>query len=152
MDRMQLLNTLIEREQQRRDAAIVQWREAQRQSDNAREQCDSLITYRGEYRKRWAAQFQQGGTMEIVRCYQGFVERLDQAIASQQGNAVQAEQRVQVARVHLRQRETRLAMVRKLMERRVQAHTQQQDRRDQKASDDAAQRMGHAARQALAAA
>ena len=53
------------------------------------------------------------------------------------------------ARERLRQRETRVAMVRKLMERRQQAQLQQQERREQKASDETAQRMAWAARQDL---
>jgi flagellar protein FliJ len=147
MDRMILLETLLDREQRRRDAALAEWQAAQQQADSAREQCEALQVYRVEYRKRWSAQFQQGATMEILRCYQGFVERLDQAIVSQQGSSLQADQRVVLARDRLRQRETRVAMVRKLMERRRHAHVAQIGRREQKAADEAAQRMGWAARQ-----
>ena len=152
MDRMQLLNTLLEREQQRRDAALAEWQACQRQADEAREQGQALSTYRSEYRQRWSAQFQKSATMDILRCYQGFTERLDQAIVAQQGNTLQAEQRVLAARESLRQRETRVAMVRKLMERRLRIHATQADRREQKAADETAQRMGWAARQAVAAA
>jgi flagellar FliJ protein len=152
MDRMQLLATLLEREEERRDAALSAWRRAQQQAEQAQQQHEALLSYRNDYRQRWSAQFQQRATMEILRCYQGFIERLDQAITAQQGNAAFADQQLAQALAHLRQRETRVAMVRKLMERRRQAQAQQQDRRDQRQSDEAAQRMGWAARQALAAA
>ena len=141
MDRMQLLATLLEREERRRDEALALWQDLQRQAAAAQAQADSLQGYRGEYRQRWTAQFRQGGTMDILRCYQGFAERLDQAITAQQGQCDLVAQRVQQALAALRQRETRVAMVRKLIERRQAAARLQQDRRDQKASDEAAQRM-----------
>jgi flagellar FliJ protein len=151
MDRMQLLDTLLERETQRRDAAVAELRDAQAAAAQAHQQSDALLVYRDEYRQRWQAQFQQRATMDILRCYHGFVERLDQAINAQRGIIELADRRVNGARDRLRQRETRVAMVRKLMERRRQGQALQQDRRDQKAADETAQRMGWAARQVAAA-
>ncbi|HSN33445.1 MAG TPA: flagellar export protein FliJ, partial [Ideonella sp.] len=118
MDRLNLLNTLLERERETRDAALAEWREAERQALAAREQADSLVAYRGEYRKRWAAQFAQRAPIEILHCYQGFVDRLEQAIGAQQGVADQASTRVQAARARLRHRETKVATVQRLIERR----------------------------------
>lgn len=152
MDRLALMHTLLDREKKKRDAAIAEWREAERQADAAREQADSLVSYRAEYRKRWAAQFAQRAPIEIVRCYQGFVERLEQAIGAQQGAAQQAADRVAAARARLHQREIKVATVQRLIERRLQAAALREQRRDQKASDEAAQRLGWAARQQLAAA
>jgi flagellar protein FliJ len=147
MDRLALLHTLLDREKERRDAALAACREAERQAEAAREQADSLVTYRGEYRKRWAAQFSQRAPIEIVRCYQGFVERLEQAIGTQQGAVQQAAECVAAARTHLRQREIKVATVQRLIERRLQAVALVEQRRDQKTSDEVAQRLGWAARQ-----
>ena len=149
MNRMNILVTLMEREIARRDTAAIELRDAQNAVEQARQQGQALLGYRSEYRQRWQAQFQQRATMDILRCYHGFIERLDQAITSQQGSTESAERRVVAARERLRQRETRVAMVRKLMERRQQAQLLQQERRDQKASDETAQRMAWAARQDL---
>lgn len=140
MNRLPLLNTLLERERERRDAALLKWREAQRAAEAAREQSDALITYRGEYRKRWAAQFSQSAPIEIVRCYQGFVERLEQAISAQQGQSNLMQQREEQALQQLRHRETKLATVKRLIERRQQAWALLQAKREQKASDELAQR------------
>jgi flagellar FliJ protein len=150
MNRMNILVTLMEREVQRRDAAVIEMRDAQNALQQARQQGQALLGYRDEYRQRWQAQFQQRATMEILRCYHGFVERLDQAISSQQGSTEAAERREVAARARLCQRETRVAMVRKLMERRQKAQVQMQERREQKASDETAQRMSWATRQGLA--
>jgi flagellar FliJ protein len=152
MDRLALLNTLLDREKKKRDAAIAEWREAERQAEVAREQADSLVSYRAEYRKRWAAQFAQRAPIEIVRCYQGFVERLELAIGAQQGTAQQAADRMAAARARLHHREVKVATVQRLLERRLQAAALRERRQDQKASDEAAQRLGSAARQQLAAA
>jgi flagellar FliJ protein len=144
MDRLDLLQTLLEREKEKRDAALAEWREAERQANAAREQADSLVTYRGEYRKRWTAQFSQRAPIEILRCYQGFVDRLEQAIGSQQNVADQAAARLQAAQARLRHRETKVATVQRLIERRLQAGALREQRREQKTVDEAAQRMSWA--------
>ena len=108
MDRLPLLHTLLEREKEKRDAAMAEWREAERLAQAAREQADSLVTYRGEYRKRWAAQFAQRAPIEILHCYQGFIERLEQAIGAQQGAVDQALARL----TRLRGLRTMLRMMR----------------------------------------
>ena len=144
MERLDLLNTLLEREKQKRDAALVEWREAERQAQATRDQAQALLTYRGEYQQRWSAQFAQRAPIEILRCYQGFVERLEQAIGAQQNAADHAAARVQAAQTRLRHRETKLATVQRLIERRLQAGAVREQRREQKGFDEAAQRMAWA--------
>lgn len=152
MDRLDLLHTLLEREKEKRDAALAEWREAERQAQAAGEQADALVSYRGEYRQRWAAQFAQRAPIEILRCYQGFVDRLEQAIVAQQGVAEQAALRVQAARQRLRHRETKVATVQRLIERRLHAAALREQRREQKAVDEAAQRLAWGRISAFAAA
>lgn len=152
MERIDLLHTLLEREKEKRDAALVEWREAEGRAQAAREQADGLLTYRADYRKRWSAQFKQSAAIEILHCYQGFVDRLEQAIGAQQGVVSQAEGRAQAARQRLQHRELKVATVQRLIERRLQAAALKASRRDQKSIDEAAQRLGWARRQALAAA
>ena len=152
MDRLPLLHTLLEREKEKRDAAMADWRQAEAQAQAAREQADSLVTYRGEYRKRWAAQFAQRAPIEILDCYQGFIERLEQAIGAQQGAVDQAVARVQAARQRLHHREIKVATVQRLIERRAQAAALREQRRDQKSSDEAGQRLAWARASVFAAA
>lgn len=149
--RLDLLHTLLEREQRRRDEALLAWQQAGRQAEQAREQASALGTYRSQYHQRWSAQFTQAAPIEIVRCYQGFVGRLDQAISTQAAQVQQAEQRHRLAHDKLRQRELKVATVRRMIERRQAALLLAAQRRDQKASDEAAQRLGWAQRNALAA-
>lgn len=152
MDRIKILGTLLEREQQRRDEAAQECLALERQTRAAEGQVQTLQDYRVEYRQRWSGQFQQSAPIEILRCYHGFVGRLDQAISAQQGVARQAEVRWQAGRERLRQCELKLATVKRLIERRQQALRLAADRREQKQSDEAAQRKAWANRQGLAAA
>ena len=59
MDRMQLLATLLEREERRRDEALAHWRGCQQRAEAARGQHQALLGYRDEYRQRWAGQFER---------------------------------------------------------------------------------------------
>lgn len=152
MNRMKILGTLLEREQQRRDDALTECQALERQAQAARAQVGTLETYRVEYQQRWSGQFARSAPIEIVRCYQGFVSRLDHAIVAQEGVARQAEARWAAGRERLRQRELKLATVRRLIERRQQALQLQADRREQKQSDEAAQRKAWAQRAPLATA
>src|SRR6185436_21003161 len=111
MERIELLHTLLERETEKRDAAMAEWREAERQAQAAREQAESLLAYRADYRKRWQAQFAQRAAIEILHCYQGFVDRLEHAIGAQQGLVDQAVGREQAARQRLQHREIKVATV-----------------------------------------
>ena len=60
--------------------------------------------------------------------------------------------RLAAARARLHHREIKVATVQRLIERRLQAAALREQRSDQKASDEAAQRLGWVARQQLAAA
>lgn len=144
MDRVALLRLLEDRDRKRRDEALMQWQDAVRQAEAADTQAKALETYRSEYRQRWSAQFKQAAPIEIIRCYQGFVERLDQAIGAQHSTVENHAARVAAARERLQQREIKLATVQRLIDRRLRAATQVVQRREQKASDEAAQRMRRA--------
>jgi len=140
MSRMQTLQTLLEREQARRDEAQSALQDALRQAQAALAQENSLVDYRGDYCKRWAGQFAQSGAIEILRCYQGFVERLDQAIGAQAGQVRASERAVEAARQLLLQREMRLATVERLMQRHAHQQKLLLDRREQKNIDEMAMR------------
>ena len=78
--------------------------------------------------------------MDIVGCYQNFGQRLDQAIGQQAGIADYADQRLSAARDVLRERELRVASVRKLIERRRAEAMRSQMRQEQRATDEQAAR------------
>jgi flagellar FliJ protein len=137
---MQSLTLLLEREESERDAAQAALQAARRQAEAARTQSAQLLDYRSDYEGRWSRQFAQGGAIEIVQCYHGFTQRLETAIAQQQRATEQALAQLQKAGALLQACELRVASVRKLIERRVQAQQCVAARREQKLTDEAAQR------------
>lgn len=134
------LLTLQDKERNTRDQARVALHDCRQVADRAQAQADELQQYRSDYLQRWSTQFRQQGGIELMQCYQGFVLKLDQAIA-QQGAAVQhALLRVETAMAHLAECELRLASVGKLIERRQAEAQRVAQYREQRASDEAAQR------------
>ncbi len=138
----QSLQVLMQHAQQQRDQAASALRSAEDMATRAHEQSLQLQQYRGEYQGRWSAQFNQGATMEILACYRSFTQRLDQAVALQQRQAELAAMRQEQARAALLDCEKRVASVRKLIERRHGEMAKTQRQREQKQSDEMAQRMG----------
>ena len=140
MNRIDTLKTLLEREENERDAVRLASERAQRDAEAAREQARQLTDYRSDYRAKWSERFTRGQSIEIVRHYQNYMGRLDQAVAQQDLVAARAEGQQQAAFARLREAETRVASVQKLIERRLHAERQAADRREQKAVDEAASR------------
>ena len=137
----QALQLLVQLAQQQRDQAQFALQQAEKAAAQAREQSAQLSSYRDDYQKRWSAQFHQGGTMEILLCYRSFTQRLDQAVTMQARQADLAAARQVQARQALIESERRVAAVRKLLQRRAAEQAQLQRQRDQKQSDELAQRI-----------
>jgi flagellar FliJ protein len=143
------LQTLSEHAGATRDKALAVHRHALAAHQSAQAQQDQLVDYRREYAQRFGSQFQRGGAIELLQCYQGFMARLDDAVAQQGRVVAQAEARAADAKSALLAAELRVASVHKLIERRTAEASARGERRDQKATDEFASR---AAWQRLAAA
>ena len=135
-----LLQTVLARAEADRDTAQGLMRQAEQLLLQARQQADSLHQYRSEYDQRWVARFRQSGTPELLQCHRSFGQRLDYAIEVQDNTHQQLEHRLLQARQALLAREQRVAAVRKLIERGQIDLRQQTDRREQRNTDEAAQR------------
>lgn len=146
MNSIALLQTLLQRAEADRDTAANVLRQAEALVQQAELQARQLHDYRGEYDLRWTARFRESGTTALLHCHRGFGQRLDQAINHQQVNSQHLGNRVQQARSVLLAREQRVAAVRKLIERRQAELLKIANRRDQRNTDEAAQRAATAAR------
>ena len=144
MKRLALLQTLLERERKRRDEQMAQVRNAVANVEVQQQQADGLTGYRGDYCRKWSAQFQQSAQIEILRSYHGFLARLDQAITQQQSVVEHASRMVDAQRQRLVEREIRVATVERLIKRREAMLAKIADRRDQKNLDELAQRLSSA--------
>lgn len=141
-----LLQTLLQRAEAERDTAALALRQAEDLVAQADQQGQALRNYRGEYDQRWTAHFRTTGAAELLHCHRGFGQRLDQAIAHQVIHTQHLSHRVQQARSLLLAREQRVAAVRKLIGRRQAELQAIANRRDQRSTDEAAQRAASAQR------
>ena len=129
---MQALTQLLDHERRVRDAEGT--------AGAADAQARQLHAYRSEYVERWSARFREPGSVALMQCYQGFMQRLEQAIAQQRATVQLANTRLEQARQALSDNERRVASVEKLIQRRAQQEQQRAARREQSHSDEIAQR------------
>ena len=141
MTPLQPLIALLAQTERQRDLALADQAKAQAASETAQAQADQLLAYRREYELRWRAQFCQEGRIELVRCYQGFVERLTQAVDQQARNAEVAKTQLERATAIVREYELKLAAVRKVVEQRLADSRRAGERIDQKQTDELAARV-----------
>jgi flagellar protein FliJ len=135
------LQLLLDRATQERDRLAGELRRGEEVALRARRQGEQLATYRGEYLQRWSGQFGRGGAIELMHCYQSFMQRLDDALLQQQHQIDAADRGVAAVRQLLVQAEVRVASVKKLIERRQAELQRAQDRRDQRQTDETAQQL-----------
>ena len=140
-DDLRSLHLLLDHTERQRDAALSEHGRLETARRAAASQAEQLVVYRREYEQRWAAEFSREGKIELVRCYQGFMERLSQAVDQQERlathAALQAERSVGLVRDH----EVRAAALRKLIGRRQGQADLASARLEQKQSDELAARI-----------
>lgn len=141
MTALKPLTTLLECAERERDDARTRFERSRVAHQAATEQADALRAWRSEYAQRWQTQFQTGGSVEIVRCYQDFMSRLGQAIAEQDIAVERARNSLEAARSILQVREQRVGAVDQLIDRRRRETAQAENRREQKATDEQASRL-----------
>lgn len=132
------LHTLLEHAERERDDAMAALLQAEEAGRRLRQQMEQLQTYHAEYAARSPAQGGRAAPIDQLRGHHAFMQRLDQALAQQQGLLQGADHHVLQARQLLLSRETRVASVRKLAERRALEQQRATDRREQKRSDESA--------------
>ena len=152
MTPLQPLIALLAQTERQRDLALADQVKAQSTSEAAQVQADQLLDYRREYERRWRAQFCEEGRIELVRCYQGFIERLTQAVDQQARNAQVAKAQLERATAIVREHELKLAAVRKVVEQRLAESRRAGERVDQKQTDELAARVAWSRRAARSAA
>lgn len=140
MSALQPLLALLALAERERDASLAARQRAARAAEVATNQASQLVGYRSDYEQRWTTQFRTEGTMPVVHCYQGFMNRLGQAVTHQEQVIRRSTDQLDEAERVLREHELRVASVRKLIEKRQLELRQSTDRREQKATDEFAAR------------
>jgi flagellar protein FliJ len=132
------LDTLLQHAEHQRDQAMAALQQAEDAIRRLLAQAEQLNAYRGELQARDPARGGRAAPIEVMRCHLAFVERLTQAQTQQQTQVASAQQRSTELRNALLAHETRVASVKKLIERREQAEQHQINRKEQRRDDEAA--------------
>jgi flagellar FliJ protein len=139
-DDLKSLAALLAHAERERDEALADRFRAEAASRAAAAQAEQLVAYRRDYERRWSAEFCRDGKIELVRCYQGFMQRMTQAVEQQERIAAHAAVHAERADAIVRGHEIRAAALRKLLERRLREAEIAVARREQKETDDRAAR------------
>jgi len=140
-DDLHSLKLLLAQAEHQRDEALAEQLKLEAARRAAETQAEQLVVYRREYEQRWSAEFCREGKIELVRCYQGFMLRLTQAVEQQQRLARQAATQAERAEAIVRGHDVRAAALKKLVERRQQEGHRVAARLEQKQSDEHAARV-----------
>jgi flagellar FliJ protein len=132
------LHTMLELAARQRDTARAALMQAEGASNRALAQLDQLAAYQAEYQTRAPGTAAQAAPIELLRCHQGFMGRLDQALLQQRAAVKSADTELHHRRHHLQQAELQMASVQKLIERRHAEHARAEARREQRQTDESA--------------
>lgn len=136
------LSLAIELAHIQRDRAIAQWQAALRTQAHGQDQMTQLQQYASETEQRWSLRAQQGTSPELLYHHRQFMARLHQAIQLQEGTLEASEKKVASTRQIVLDAELRLSSFKKVLVSKEVAFNQQQQRQEQKYSDEfAAQQM-----------
>ena len=135
--RLEAVLTLEERKEQ---AALELMGAARKQVDAHKEQVENLERYQQEYRNQIRAS--QQGVVPVARlqAWQAFIAQLDQVIAQQQRQLLQAEQVFEARRREWQQAWERKRGMEKYIESCRQQEQRERDSKEQKLADEAAGR------------
>ena len=134
------LNTLIELATTEVDDAAARLGRAVRAVEEAKQKMDLLAGYRDDYAQRFQATMANGFTPMAYRNFQGFMDKLDQAISGQQQVVRDAQWRVEQERNAWRESERKRISYDALCSRARKAEEIKVAKREQKQTDEQAAR------------
>ena len=134
------LNTLIELATTKVDDAAARLGRAVRAVEEAEQKLALLSGYRDDYASRFQVTMASGFTPMAYRNFQGFMDKLDQAISGQQQVVRDAEWRVEQERKAWRESERKRISYDALCGRARKAEDLKVARREQKQTDEQAAR------------
>jgi flagellar FliJ protein len=140
MAQLSALDTLIELATKQSDDAAKRLGKAVRAGDDAQQKLQLLMQYRDDYAARLRSSAVTGLTASGYRNFQMFLDKLDDAIASQQRAVQDAQRRVNNERNAWQSSERKRMSYDTLATRAMNAQLLKQARREQKQTDEFAAR------------
>ena len=138
MSALSALVVAVELAERKRDEARRALQDARRAQQAAHEQMEQLKGYAQETQNRWGMRTNAHVQPEVMYHHYQFMNRLGHAASIQNGVVGDQSARVQAAQRALLDAELRLASLRKVVEKRRSDFALQQQRRDQKQTDERA--------------
>ena len=132
------LTTVLEVCTQRRDEALQALGQAQRELQQAQQKMLQLQGYTAESIQRWSQRATQGISVTLLRTQHQFLDKLDNAVAFQNGVLQRLQLQVEHCQQQVVQAERELASLQKFTERREKAWQHQLQRQEQKNNDEMA--------------
>jgi flagellar FliJ protein len=136
MPQLRALALAIDQAARRRDEAIAALLKVQRDCQGAQDQMGQLQSYALETEAHWALGARGTANPEIVRHYDHFMDRLQQAVGMQQGVVADQLQALAMARQRVMDAEIRAAGLQLLLDKRRADRTRMQNTREQKQLDE----------------
>jgi len=136
MPHLKGLALAIELATRQRDEAVAALLQAQQVCQGAQDQMGQLESYAQETESHWALGARTSANPEIIRHYDQFMDRLQQAVELQQGVLNEQSQALVAARQRVMAAEIRMAGFKRLLEKRRTAHQRIQAGREQKQLDE----------------
>ena len=136
MTQFRALELAITQATQQRDAQARKHAQAQRTLQFAQGQLDQLRNYSNDTDERWIGGHAVNLSVELVKHHYQFMDRLQNAVHLQHGVITNLEHQLASAHQTLLQAESRLAGFKQLIKARRAALDVQQQRREQRATDE----------------
>jgi flagellar FliJ protein len=135
---IQTLNKVVELAQKRRDEALGQLAQLQREMAQAQEQMQQLQTYADEAQARWSQRSSTGVDANVLHHHRQFMQKIDHATDFQRGVLSQRQEQIDKAQQQVHVAERDLAGLRKYTDSKVQALLHSAQRQEQKQTDEMA--------------
>lgn len=134
------LQPLLEHSRHRLEAAERLLRLLKQKEDEAGRRLQDLIGYREEYQKRLGQTSAGGMHIDLLRDYHVFLAKIEQAIRHQEGEVAQAHARWQSAHQGWLEQHQKVKAYEVLAERHRASESRKADKREQRLSDEQANR------------
>jgi len=130
------LQPLLELMQTRTDEATRQLGQLIAAEQNQRSRLQMLEQYREEYAQRLREATQQGVTRMILRNYQDFLARIDEAVDQQKAAVENSERSTQAGKEHWQAQNKQLKAIDTLSQRHDARERYRENKQDQKLQDE----------------
>ena len=130
------LQPLVHLAQQKNDAATKKFGQLNKQQQAAQAKLDTLLQYRKDYQARFQDAVQNGMNQSDLRNFQGFIQRLDEAIAQQRSINEQMLNSVQAGRNELQDTQRKMKSFDTLAQRHMENEKKLEAKSEQRLQDE----------------